>query len=129
MSEAVPSRTMLGLPIAEFAFPGPLRDRLVELVLTGEKTATAGLVADFVVDGDPIPRAGDRFVVVDSDGRPVAIIETTECTDHDRRRASMTPSRSTKARGSPTQPTGGRRTSASGAGTSTTCGATRRSGL
>jgi uncharacterized protein YhfF len=70
---------MLGLPIAEFAFPGPLRDRLVELVLAGEKTATAGLVADFVVDGDQIPRAGDRFVVVDSDRRPVAIIETTEC--------------------------------------------------
>ena len=79
VNQAVPSRTLLGLPICEFAFPGPLRDRLVALVLAGEKTATAGLVADFVVDGDPIPRAGDRFVVVDSAGRPVAIIESTEC--------------------------------------------------
>ena len=79
MTETVPSRTLLGLPICEFAFPGPLRDRLVALVLAGQKTATAGLVADFVVDGDPIPRAGDRFVVVDLDRRPVAIVETTEC--------------------------------------------------
>ena len=79
MSEQTPSRILLGLPISEFAFPGPLRDRLVGLVLAGEKVATAGLVADFVVDGDVIPRAGDRSVVVDSDGRPVAIIETTDC--------------------------------------------------
>jgi len=79
VSQTAASRTLLGLPICEFAFPGPLRDELVALVLDGTKTATAGLVADFVVDGDPIPRAGDRFVVVDPDGRPVAIIETTEC--------------------------------------------------
>ena len=31
------------------------------------------------MDGDPIPRAGDRAVVIDSDLRPVAIIETTRC--------------------------------------------------
>jgi uncharacterized protein YhfF len=71
--------TLLGLPVTAFAFPGPLRDRLTALVLAGTKTATAGLVVDHVIEDSPIPRAGDREVVIDSDLRPVAIIETTRC--------------------------------------------------
>lgn len=70
---------MVDLPTTAFAFPGPLRDDLTALVLAGTKTAAAGLVADFIVDGDRIPRPGDREVVLDSDLRPVAIIETTRC--------------------------------------------------
>ena len=66
------------LPAAEFAFPGPLRDRLVRAILAGEKTATASLLLEYDLEGEPLPRAGDRSVVVDSDGHPVAVIETTE---------------------------------------------------
>jgi hypothetical protein len=33
------------LPVAEFAFPGPLRDQLVAAILAGEKTTTSGLVS------------------------------------------------------------------------------------
>lgn len=69
----------LGLPVTAFAFPGPLRDRLTALVLAGTKQATAALVADYIIEGDRIPRPGDREVVIDSDLRPVAIIETTRC--------------------------------------------------
>jgi uncharacterized protein YhfF len=72
-------RTYRGLPITAFAFPGPLRDELTALVLAGTKTATAGLVADYIVEGERIPRPGDREVVEDSDLRPIAIIETTRC--------------------------------------------------
>jgi uncharacterized protein YhfF len=32
--------------ICEFGFPGPLRDRLVDAVLSGVKTATSSLLAD-----------------------------------------------------------------------------------
>ncbi len=67
------------LPLAQFAFPGPLRDKLIALILDGTKVSTAGLVVDYIVDGDAIPRPGDRAVVIDSDLRPVAIIETTRC--------------------------------------------------
>jgi hypothetical protein len=35
------------LPVAEFAFPGPLRDQLVAAILAGAKAATTGLVADY----------------------------------------------------------------------------------
>lgn len=79
MSDATAPRTHLGLPTTGFAFPGPLRDELTALVLAGTKIATAGLVADYIVEGEPIPRPGDREVVLDSSLQPVAIIETTRC--------------------------------------------------
>jgi len=65
------------LPVAEFAFPGPLRDQLVAAILAGEKTTTTGLVADYEHENDPLPAPGLRQVVVDSAGRGVAVIETT----------------------------------------------------
>ncbi|MEU5752616.1 ASCH domain-containing protein [Streptomyces sp. NPDC047829] len=65
------------LPRAEFAFPGPLRDRLVSAILDGSKTTTTGLVVDYEHEGEPLPRAGNRAVVVDSHDRPVAVIEVT----------------------------------------------------
>jgi uncharacterized protein YhfF len=66
------------LPHAEFGFPGPLRDRLVAAVLAGEKVSTTGLLEEYVRDGTPVERGGDRALVVGSDGRGVAVIETTE---------------------------------------------------
>jgi uncharacterized protein YhfF len=68
---------LAGLPKASFAFPGPLRDALVEAILDGRKTSTTGLVAEYEAEREPLPREGDRSVVVDSADRPVAVIETT----------------------------------------------------
>ncbi|WP_189039755.1 ASCH domain-containing protein [Streptomyces daqingensis] len=65
------------LPRAEFAFPGPLRDRIVAAVLDGAKTATASLLREYGQEGEPLPAAGGRSVVVDSAGTPVAVIEVT----------------------------------------------------
>jgi uncharacterized protein YhfF len=65
------------LPVAEFAFPGPLRDQLVAAIVAGEKTTTTGLVADYEHENEPLPVPGRREVVVDSAGSPVAVIETT----------------------------------------------------
>lgn len=67
----------MDLPPFQFAFPGPLRDALVAAVLNGSKTSTTGLKQDWEIDGDPLPAAGDRAAVIDSDGRPVAVIELT----------------------------------------------------
>lgn len=65
------------LPTFEFAFPGPLRDTLVAAVLDGSKTSTTGLLIDYEHAGDPLPEVGQRSAVVDSAGRPVAVIELT----------------------------------------------------
>jgi uncharacterized protein YhfF len=66
------------LPSAEFGFPGPLRDRLVVAILRGEKTSTTGLHEEYVREGTPVEEVGQRELVVDSDGRGIAVIETTE---------------------------------------------------
>lgn len=65
------------LPRAEFAFPGPLRDRLVGAVLTGAKTSTTGLRLQHEREGEPLPEVGLRSLLVDSDDRGVAVLETT----------------------------------------------------
>jgi uncharacterized protein YhfF len=62
----------------EFAFPGPLRDRLVAAILSGAKTTTSGLVIGYERENEPLPRAGQRFVVVDSADEPVGVIELTD---------------------------------------------------
>ncbi len=65
------------LPVAEFAFPGPLRDQLVAAILDGRKTTTSGLVADYEHENEPLPRPGLRQAVIDSGGQRVAVIEIT----------------------------------------------------
>lgn len=66
------------LPPAEFGFPGPLRDKLVAAILSGEKTSSTGLLEEFEREGTPVAAVGTRELVVDSNGRGVAVIETTE---------------------------------------------------
>ncbi|HUG95611.1 MAG TPA: ASCH domain-containing protein, partial [Pleomorphomonadaceae bacterium] len=64
---------------AEFGFPGTaLRRRLVEAILRGEKTATAGLLVDLERDGEVMAVPGERQVVVDVNEGAVAVIEITE---------------------------------------------------
>ncbi|MFM9367875.1 ASCH domain-containing protein [Streptomyces sp. Da 82-17] len=62
----------------ELAFPGPLRDALVAAVLAGSKTTTTGLLMEYEKEGEPLPRSGDRHALIDSAGRPVAVVETTD---------------------------------------------------
>ena len=66
------------LPVMELGSPGEMRDRLVALVLDGVKTATAGLLVEWQLDAEPLPRPGDRWALVDSAGRHLGVIETTE---------------------------------------------------
>uniref|UniRef100_A0AAU2VBX6 ASCH domain-containing protein n=1 Tax=Streptomyces sp. NBC_00003 TaxID=2903608 RepID=A0AAU2VBX6_9ACTN len=67
-------------PLPEFplAFPGPLRDQLVSAVLSGSKTSTTGLLADYEYAGDPLPYVGERSRIIDSAGEAVAVIEVTD---------------------------------------------------
>jgi uncharacterized protein YhfF len=56
-----------------------LRRKLVDAVLRGDKTATAGLRADYAPHTDePLPEVGDRFALLDFDDETVGVVETTE---------------------------------------------------
>jgi uncharacterized protein YhfF len=66
------------LPRAEFGFPGPLRDQLVAAILSGEKTSTTGLFEQYQREGETPGPVGKRLLVIDSDGRGVAVIEIME---------------------------------------------------
>jgi len=66
------------MKLAEFAFPGPLRDKLVAAILRGEKTTTSGLLVEYEHYGEDLPTEGERELLVDSDEHGVAVIETTE---------------------------------------------------
>ncbi|MFD3832513.1 ASCH domain-containing protein [Streptomyces sp. NPDC058611] len=65
------------LPPYLLGFPGPLRDQLVAAVLSGAKTSTTGLLPEYEAEGEPLPEAGQRAVLVDSGERPVAVVEVT----------------------------------------------------
>src|SRR5688500_13583171 len=70
---------LAALPAWGFAFPGDLRDELTALALAGTKTTTAGLLAEMEAEGEALPVPGTREVLLDSDERPVAVIETIDC--------------------------------------------------
>ena len=64
-------------PVVEFAFPGPLRDKLVAAILDGSKTSTTSTLVEYAVEDEPLPVVGTRQAVIDSDDERVAVIETT----------------------------------------------------
>ncbi|MEV0237006.1 ASCH domain-containing protein [Nonomuraea sp. NPDC050786] len=65
-----------GMRVMEFGTPGELRTRLTGLVLSGSKTATAGLLAlDYHAEGEEVEHVGERLAVVDDSGAKAAEIE------------------------------------------------------
>ncbi|WP_234582810.1 ASCH domain-containing protein [Micromonospora sp. MH99] len=66
------------LPPVEFAFPGPLRDRLVAAILSGAKTSTSALLVGYERANEPLPEVGQQSAVVNSAGQRVAVIELTD---------------------------------------------------
>lgn len=63
----------------ELGFAGtPLRRQLVDAVLRGEKTATAGLLVDYEREGEPLPEPGEHMLLVGEADEPVGVVEITD---------------------------------------------------
>ena len=79
MSNGSTEREVPDLPPFELGYPRTeLRRRLVDLVLNGDKIATAGLAQDHAPFTDePLPKEGDRWILRGYDDEPVAVVETT----------------------------------------------------
>jgi uncharacterized protein YhfF len=57
-----------------------LMDELIQLVLSGKKTATCGSLWEWEAEDKPLPTVGDVWVELDGSGNPVCITETVEVT-------------------------------------------------
>lgn len=57
---------------------GGAPDKLAELVLKGEKTATASAYDLYKLENEPIPKVGDYSIILDSKGEAKCIIQTTK---------------------------------------------------
>lgn len=66
-----------GLRSIEFGTPGPSRENLVNLVLHGNKRATAGLLSEYEREGEPVEHVGELLAVVDNSGTHVGTLRVT----------------------------------------------------
>jgi uncharacterized protein YhfF len=67
------------LPPFELGYPRTeLRRQLVDAVLRGEKTATAGLLEEYEAEGEQPDTVGERCNLLGYDNEPVAVVEVTE---------------------------------------------------
>ena len=63
------------LPSFMFGDSPALADELLELVLSGTKTATCGDLLSYEREGEPLPQPGEQFVVLDGKGQSACLIE------------------------------------------------------
>lgn len=65
-------------PYVEASIAGDLSlaDELLNLYLSGAKTAGSSLVKDFMMAGDELPKVGNHWIVLDSKEEPKCILKT-----------------------------------------------------
>ena len=67
-----------GLRSIEFGTPGAMRDRLNDLIINGNKRATAGLLKeDYIDEGEEIEFVGERLANLDNYQKQIGIIKVT----------------------------------------------------
>ena len=66
-----------GLRSIEFGTPGTSRETLVNLVLHGNKRATAGLLKDYEAENEPVEHVGELLAMPDNDGTHVGTLRVT----------------------------------------------------
>jgi uncharacterized protein YhfF len=67
-----------GLRSIEFGNPGESREKLISLILDGNKRATAGTLEwDYVAENEPIETVGEKLAVLDDENQHVATIQAT----------------------------------------------------
>jgi uncharacterized protein YhfF len=57
--------------------PG-MADELGALIVDGTKTATCSALWEYRAEGELLPRVGSKTIVLDGNGDPLCIVETTE---------------------------------------------------
>jgi len=55
-----------------------LADELGALIVAGTKTATCSALWEYETEKEPLPESGVKIIVLDGNGDPLCIVETTE---------------------------------------------------
>ncbi len=67
-----------GLRTIEFGNPGESREKLISLILDGNKRATAGTLEwDYIAENEPIETVGEKLAILDNENRHIATIQVT----------------------------------------------------
>jgi len=67
-----------GLRSIEFGNPGESRDKLIALILDGNKRATAGTLEwDYIAENEPIETVDEKLAVLDNNNQQIATIQVT----------------------------------------------------
>lgn len=67
-----------GLRSVEFGNPGASREKLISLILDGNKRATAGTLQwDYKAENEEIESIGERLAILDNERKHVGTIEVT----------------------------------------------------
>ena len=65
-----------GMRTIEFGNPGESREKLISLILDGNKRATAGTLEwDYIAENEPIETVGEKLAVLDNQNRHIATIQ------------------------------------------------------
>jgi uncharacterized protein YhfF len=75
---AHPEHSSDELVVDHFGDSATMADELIELVLVGQKCATAALEQVFLDEGEPLPRLGSHWVACDGAGRPRAVVRSVD---------------------------------------------------
>ena len=59
-----------------------IADKLLGLYLSGKKSAGSGLLKDFELAGDPLPKVGNYWIILDSKEEPRCIVKTVRVELH-----------------------------------------------
>ena len=82
--ESLPQKSLPLNPFVEASPAGNINttDGLIDLYLAGKKSAGSSLVEDFEVEGDPLPKVGNYWIVLNSQNKPMLILKTIKVEIH-----------------------------------------------
>ncbi|WP_018348564.1 ASCH domain-containing protein [Longispora albida] len=82
--ETLPPESQPADPVVEASFAGSREsaDELLDLYLTGRKTAGSSIKEDFDAAGDPLPQAGNFWILLNSQGEPGCLLRTEKTAVH-----------------------------------------------